>query len=395
MNDETRITTGVDALLDLVKSRKRISINDVAKKLNISKTLAEAWATLLHEQGILDIQYKFSGTFLILKTREEDDEEEETQKAAHTGFVKQRSDNIWLFLDKLDAKIMSLEKEFKKHNLKNIHNELSILKELEEERDGINKQLTEERQKAISELKKTNQQLMHEKERAQEMMNELKDELIDEDSILSLEKTQLEILKRNQEKLRIHLKRLKKSASNKAKKISVKEKVELARSERELLEIEEHIQEFEHSFKQDNERHAKLLEKLDKRERILQKTKREVIKKMKSYRAGFADKQWKELEALLDERHYISSILKNLRHEERSLRERLVGIKSSGRKLAAEKELTNLEEKLKKIVNRRDKFEKRVSSLIHHEEKENKPKNSKKAGKERKAASKKGKKRKK
>lgn len=77
--DELLITTGVDALVRLVKQKKRIELSDAAAILNISEESIEEWAGILEEQGILRIDYRLTKIYLswISPTAAEIEEEEQ------------------------------------------------------------------------------------------------------------------------------------------------------------------------------------------------------------------------------------------------------------------------------------------------------------------------------
>lgn len=59
------LTTGVDALVELVNERKSISFADAAKALHVSVDTIEAWANFLEEEAIIKIQYSFTKPFLV------------------------------------------------------------------------------------------------------------------------------------------------------------------------------------------------------------------------------------------------------------------------------------------------------------------------------------------
>lgn len=63
--DEGLISTGVDKLIKLVYTRKRILIKDAARELAISQTIIEEWARVLEEEGILRIEYQLTNVFLV------------------------------------------------------------------------------------------------------------------------------------------------------------------------------------------------------------------------------------------------------------------------------------------------------------------------------------------
>jgi hypothetical protein len=71
----TNITTAVDSLVKLVNESKKISLTDAAKKLNIPEEIIHEWSSFLEEEGILEIEYKFTTPFLIAKITEGLDKE--------------------------------------------------------------------------------------------------------------------------------------------------------------------------------------------------------------------------------------------------------------------------------------------------------------------------------
>ncbi len=71
--DELLITTGVDALVRLVKDRQKIELEEAASALNIGKETLEEWARVLEEEGILRMEYKLTRVYLVwVKPSEEE-----------------------------------------------------------------------------------------------------------------------------------------------------------------------------------------------------------------------------------------------------------------------------------------------------------------------------------
>jgi len=71
--DELLITTGVDALVRLVKERQRVELEDAASVLNIPHDTLEEWARVLEEEGILRIEYRLTKLYLTwVKPSEEE-----------------------------------------------------------------------------------------------------------------------------------------------------------------------------------------------------------------------------------------------------------------------------------------------------------------------------------
>ena len=65
------ITTAIDSLVDLVKTKKRIPLEDAAKELGLPSSIVNEWASFLEEEGILEIEYKFTTPYLVIKEKEE------------------------------------------------------------------------------------------------------------------------------------------------------------------------------------------------------------------------------------------------------------------------------------------------------------------------------------
>ena len=62
--DELLITTGVDALVRIVKQRQRIEMSEASATLDIPESTIDEWAGILEEQGILKIEYRLTKIYL-------------------------------------------------------------------------------------------------------------------------------------------------------------------------------------------------------------------------------------------------------------------------------------------------------------------------------------------
>jgi chromosome segregation ATPase len=63
--DELLITTGVDALVRLVRDKQRIELEEAASALNIGRETLEEWSRVLEEEGILRMEYRLTRTYLV------------------------------------------------------------------------------------------------------------------------------------------------------------------------------------------------------------------------------------------------------------------------------------------------------------------------------------------
>jgi len=89
--DDLLITTGVDALVKLVKQNKKIELNECASALNIDAETLEEWARVLEEEGIIKVEYKLTKVYLVWvePTAEEIKEEREKFEVEKTKILQE------------------------------------------------------------------------------------------------------------------------------------------------------------------------------------------------------------------------------------------------------------------------------------------------------------------
>ncbi len=128
--DELLITTGVDALVRLIKEKQRIELEDASSILNIPAESLEDWARVLEEEGIMRIEYRLTKIYLVwikptvdeIETERESfyEEKEDIQKQVETfrGKMSERRDELTNlhtsfaeFYDRTHSKMQELEKK--------------------------------------------------------------------------------------------------------------------------------------------------------------------------------------------------------------------------------------------------------------------------------------------
>lgn len=58
------ISTDIDKIISILKKKKRISLNDLAKESDISASLLEKWLPILEEEGLIDISYHLTRVYI-------------------------------------------------------------------------------------------------------------------------------------------------------------------------------------------------------------------------------------------------------------------------------------------------------------------------------------------
>ena len=147
-----RIQTGVDKLVALVKEQQRISVDEAAKQLGVSKTIIQEWADFLEEEGLVEIKYSLAKTYLV------DRKLSKTETVAKERQLEQQRET---FVTKVDQSISAIEREgagfeqFRKEfqslkgelgtSLQAVQAELTKLKHYEREKGKVTKTIHKER----------------------------------------------------------------------------------------------------------------------------------------------------------------------------------------------------------------------------------------------------------
>ena len=105
--DELLITTGVDALVRLVKEKQRIELEDASSILSIPPETIEDWARVLEEESILRIEYRLTKIYLVWIRPTE--EEVATEKQSFYEEKKGLETEVEEFRQKVGSEVSELQ----------------------------------------------------------------------------------------------------------------------------------------------------------------------------------------------------------------------------------------------------------------------------------------------
>lgn len=105
--DELLITTGVDALIKLIKEKKEIELIEAAEILKLPVQDVREWAQVLEDEGLISIRYKLAKSYLcwIQPTVEQIEEE----KISFSREKKSLSKELTQIKEKFDSEKQTLE----------------------------------------------------------------------------------------------------------------------------------------------------------------------------------------------------------------------------------------------------------------------------------------------
>lgn len=74
------IATAIDSLLEIVKTKKKITLEETSKILGLPINIIHEWGNFLEEEGLVKITYKFTTPYLELVEKKQTEEDQETLK---------------------------------------------------------------------------------------------------------------------------------------------------------------------------------------------------------------------------------------------------------------------------------------------------------------------------
>jgi len=104
------IKTAVDSLIDLLRRRKKISLDEASKVLKIPTNIINEWASFLEEEKLLKIEYKFTTPYLIYNEKyserlsESSLDKTEIKIDSNIENIRKRLENMLSFVRKQDIK---------------------------------------------------------------------------------------------------------------------------------------------------------------------------------------------------------------------------------------------------------------------------------------------------
>ena len=170
------IETGVDKLVNLVRERGRIALQDAAKELGVSMTVIQEWVDFLEEEGIISLEYKLTKPFLVERklTRKEVEAKAKEFTSKKDVFVRKAEVSL-SFLEKQSEDLKKVKKEFDRLKselgieLDTVRDDLKELERYQHLKEELQKQVEEQKNEAKLKIGELTQQVSREQKKYEEM----------------------------------------------------------------------------------------------------------------------------------------------------------------------------------------------------------------------------------
>src|SRR3989344_3979511 len=177
------IETGVDRLVNLVNKKGRISSSEAAIALGVSSTVIMEWADFLEEEGIINIEYKFTKQFLVArKLAKKDLTEKAKEFSGKRDVFIRKAETSLSFLERESKKLKSIKDEFdeiKKElgfDIGHIRDEFEELKKCEQLKIYLDNQIEGQKTAAMERLEQITKQILVENKKYQTILEDIKKE---------------------------------------------------------------------------------------------------------------------------------------------------------------------------------------------------------------------------
>ncbi len=376
------IETGVDKLVTIVRSKRKISIPDAAKQLGVGPTVVEEWADFLEEEGIISMEYKFATPYLIERklTQEEVKHKEKEFHSKKEGFVR-KAEVTLAALDKDGESFQKFKKSFeilKKElgeELQHVEAEFKELEKFEDLKNNTDKKILEEEKQFREKWKEFEAEMNREQKKYGDIVKniDLEQERLDKERIEALSLKEKEVLMRKKvSQFQETIKKISEVVSGQEKMLSdAEERIKSLNKlgEKVKREIEKKKERGKELIKESRQHKEQILNMQDGVLHKIQK-KREAISKNVDQGKTSTEKFRK----FFKKKSEIEKLVKNLENEKNSIEESLIALirKAKAYHLSTSssalknhtKEVEETFDKIKKKKTRFDQESKRLSSLL-------------------------------
>lgn len=368
------IETGVDKLVNLINAKGKIASYDAARDLGVSSIVIMEWADFLEEEGIINIEYKFTKPFLVARKLGKKDMQEKAKEFSGKKdvFVRKAEVSV-IFLDKEAEKLKKIKDEFDKikkelgFDIGSIKGELEELEKYEQLKINLDKQIESQKTNAMDKIEEMTRQVSREKKKYQYILSEIKKEEHDLDDekneAHSLEESE-RIIKSRLNSLKVIIGQVEARVNQEEENVQISErhiqkldimaKTMRIRVEKEKGAIEPLIAESKEQAKKIKELQDKVIKKITEKE-----------KKLKG-----AKKASKKIKALFKKKMGVMSLIEKMNKDRNALQKELIALikKAKSFELSSKSanigdQITNIEKKFKEVDTKKKLFEKELKQL--------------------------------
>ncbi len=212
------VITGVDRLMALLDKKNSVSVVEAAKELAVPRVVIEEWVDFLEENGIIEVEYKFTTPYITKKELTKPELEKKTKEfvGKREGFVR-KVETAYKSIDLGTEAISRLKDEFElvsreiQKGSESIKNELAAMEKYEQLRSSMDKGILEAQNSFKKEMAAIDREILAKKQEYQQLAKHIEEKELEIDR--EIEKARLmpkneSILKERMRKIEEEAKKL-------------------------------------------------------------------------------------------------------------------------------------------------------------------------------------------
>jgi Mn-dependent DtxR family transcriptional regulator len=378
------VQTGVDRLLDVLRTEGTLAVKTAAVKLGVSTSAVLEWAKLLEEEGLIKIKYRFATAYLEGKNLNTPEYQKvKKELLAEKELLDEKLESTNNFLAALEDEVKSLKELFGsigKHvggNMDQLKSTLQQLESYQAKKEVVDKQIVASKSRYVERLEALNKRLSTHQGTAKEWYEQMYGEVVRGGELLELEQNELALIEDNEKLMERQLSEMRSLLDVEVINKLGENRPEIDRLKRTLLELKKRYITMKEEAESEKAALLKLIIENEKNVGDIEKVQKELIAKMDAASTDFGVttaelKDFpKRMEEFFSKKNLVETILNRLHYNEFEFKKRLdeLTTKSSqlGKIPSLEKfreQLKDLESDVNELGKKREYFTKEMKNLV-------------------------------
>ena len=377
------IQTGVDALVELVKSEGTIFAKQASVRLGVSLPTINEWSSFLEEEGVIAVKYRFTVPYLSRKEVSDSEKKEiDVRLREERSIFRRKAESTLNYFRVLEEEIESLRKLLDsiggkfQSRLKKVKDDLDKLNHLEEKKDKMDKVIEDNAQNYIQKLDLISSRLAKKRSAVEGFYKHIAKETEISKKFLDMDHEELEMIKNNERFLNERLTKIKSLITAESAKIAKTKDTAILEEKLRLQQLESTYLKLKGELDSDHKVLSEVIENSKDQQAELNDAHEEIRNKMKEEDIKLS-KELNDLEGIPDKfksysekKSSISIMLGKISYDEKLLKGKLLELIRRSRILDLDdsdefkKDLEKLNKDLEDIREKKQHFGLDVKNLV-------------------------------
>jgi transposase len=376
--------TGVDRLLEILRTETSLSVKEAAVKLGVSTSAVLEWAKLLEEEGQVKITYRFATAYIEGKNlSSQETVKARRELASEKDLLDEKLEGTNNFLITLENEVSSLREIFSeigKHvssNMTSLKSTLAQMERLQQKKEITDRKILTAKSSYAGKLEELNKRLGKHQGTSKEWYEQMYGEVLRGGEVLQLEQAQLDLIQDNEKLIEHRLADMQSLLDVNVINSIAENKPELEKIRKTLIAIKRKYVSMKAEAEAEKAELLKLIIENEKTVAQLEKTQQDLVAKLDASASDFdvTENDLKDLPRKMrdffSKKNMVDTILNRIHYNEFQFRKRLQELRTRSNQLgkvaSLEKfrgELRSLEDEVQDLSKKREYFTREMKTLV-------------------------------